>query len=132
MNYNFNLYTNYFWNNSTSSKQLVNTCSFKNIQFDFTYSFKAQRSYLISNKNYPPHSPISKWLFSKPKTNMKRTFWNDVAAIQAAVTKVLKNICKHRFFYLLKMIYKWHKNLCKLWVIDPNVVLNLIEPILST
>ena len=78
----------------------------------------------ISLLNHPPRSPdLSRcdyFLFPKLKTKMKGAFYDDIPAIQAAVTEVLKNIPINDI-----------KNLCMRWLIIPNVVLSLMEPILS-
>ena len=50
----------------------------------------------ISLINHPPYSPdlspCDYFLFPKLKTKMKGAFYDDIPAIQAAVTEVLKNI----------------------------------------
>ena len=74
--------------------------------------------------NHPPYSsdlsPCDYFLFPKLKTKMKAAFYDNIPAIQAVVTAVLKNIPINEI-----------KNLCMRWLIDPNVVLSLIEPILN-
>ena len=51
---------------------------------------------------------------------MTGEFYDDIPAIQAAVTEVLKNIPINDI-----------KNLCMRWLIVPNIVLSLMEPILN-
>ena len=50
----------------------------------------------ISLINHPPYSPdlspCDYFLFPKLKTKLKGAFYDDIPAIQAAVTEVLKNI----------------------------------------
>ena len=50
----------------------------------------------VSLINYPPYSPdlspCDYFLFPKLKTKMKGAFYDDIRAIQAAATEVLKNI----------------------------------------
>ena len=50
----------------------------------------------ISLINYPPYSPdlspCDYFLFPKLETKMRGAFYDDIPAIQAAVTEVLKNI----------------------------------------
>ena len=54
--------------------------------------------YVIDNPPYSPDLlPCDYFLFPKLKTKMKWAFYDDIPAIQAAVTEVLKNIPKTEF-----------------------------------
>ena len=76
---------------------------------------------LINHPSYSPDlSPCDYFLFPKLKTKMKGAFYDDIPAIQAAVTEVLKNI----------PINDIKKSIMR-WLIVPNVVLSLMEPILN-
>ena len=60
-----------------------------------------KRISLINHLPYLPDlSPCDHFLFPKLKTKMKGTFYDDIPAIQAAVTEVLKNI---PIFYIQKV-----------------------------
>ena len=58
----------------------------------------------ISLINHPPYSPdlspCDYFLFPRLKTKMKRAFYDDIPAIQTAVTEVLKKIPTLRDFSL--------------------------------
>ena len=52
-----------------------------------------KRIFLINHPPYSPDlSPCDYFLFPNLKTKMKGAFYDDILAIQAAVTEVLKNI----------------------------------------
>ena len=55
--------------------------------------FMEKQISLINHPQYLPDiSPCDYFLFPKVKTKMKRAFYDDIPAIQAAVTEVLRNI----------------------------------------
>ena len=69
---------------------------------------------VIDHPLYSPDlSPCDYFLFPNLKTAMKGAYYDDVPTIQAAVTKVLKNIPKQ------SLKSQWIN-----WLIIPNVVLS--------